>query len=1058
MISKRDVQLGKIALRLGMVTKEQINGCLALKKKLAETKGKKVALGALLLKKGHVTEEQLEEIVRVHNEEKGGDASEEGEARKSRRSKRVKAEGKSGRTASAPSEGELEPEDGKRSRRAKRKEEGEEAAEKDSPRARDKGDKGEREKGEKSARAEKVEKADKKESGKRASKEAPASAGSQSEVDSAVFQSAPEDATDEEDRRIVACPECAKKYRIRKKQAGKRFACRRCQGKVKVPKDLFERKLEPRPSSTGPVGSRGKGGRGRASGTGRDQPSGAGKTGSASGVAVEEFTLGSSDGTVEADEEPTGVAAAAAAAATAATAVQKVQSQASIRDLAKAATKAQAKPLASKTRFGVRQAVTLGACLLALGGIGGGVVLWRGHQEAVAQAAREKLLAEQLAGWAGRLEKAKAGIEAAIKDPALAAAGLKTLLDDLETGEKEVIALSAENQPKARAKLDELDLPGLRRRALLAQSDGLMARGGPHVEEALKALVAAADLDPKHEQTQLDVARRQIQARRPKEAQARLAKLTSPAAQALLGLACERGDDPGRAAEAYAKLDDPLGPVLAARAWLLERNHARALETLEKVEGLKGQDLAAAKVIEAWAREQKRDIAGAERAFDEAASAAEDTPFPRVAKGEFLLRQGRAEEALKTIRAGNGVASSARGYLALGDALAATLELGTARTTWRETPAQALLPAGARTVAGVIDPFAPPIPDDPRATSHCRLATLAAAAGDVAGAQSSYGDALALDPFHPEAHAGLGHLDLLQEAISPFTEARIAQALRLCARSSGVEGELVRYPGSARVLVVRGAQLVQAGKAQEALDVLSQALQADAAVAPQVETLRIRAFVQMGQETKAIEASQRAGKLEAEGTAAGASVFAAAAAAFSGGNDAAMLAKVEQGVVLALAQNPYHGQALVLRARVRLAAGKPKEALADLDRAERVNQFLREAFIARGFLYVRDLPATEITRDTTTKAARDFETARNLEEKLKLGVRPETQHGLALVQFQLSNYREALVALGECLKADAAYIDGYRLRATILRRLNQPGADADEQKVRELTAKTGQGK
>ena len=68
MISKRDVQLGKIALKAGFVSKDQITKCLSLQKKLAKAKGKKVALGSLLLKKGYIDKEQLEEIVRLHNE------------------------------------------------------------------------------------------------------------------------------------------------------------------------------------------------------------------------------------------------------------------------------------------------------------------------------------------------------------------------------------------------------------------------------------------------------------------------------------------------------------------------------------------------------------------------------------------------------------------------------------------------------------------------------------------------------------------------------------------------------------------------------------------------------------------------------------------------------------------------------------------------------------------------------------------------------------------------------------------------------------------------------
>src|SRR5581483_6310716 len=39
----------------------------------------------------------------------------------------------------------------------------------------------------------------------------------------------------------ISCQECKKKYRIKKRQAGKRFSCRKCKAKVKIPKDLFDK-------------------------------------------------------------------------------------------------------------------------------------------------------------------------------------------------------------------------------------------------------------------------------------------------------------------------------------------------------------------------------------------------------------------------------------------------------------------------------------------------------------------------------------------------------------------------------------------------------------------------------------------------------------------------------------------------------------------------------------------------------------------------------------------------------------------------------------------------
>lgn len=1051
MISKRDVQLGKIALKLGMVSKEQINGCLALKKKLAETKGKKVALGALLLKKGYLTEEQLEECVRLHNEEHGDD---DGDQKRSGRSKRRSAR------LSARAEAAGDDAEGRRSRRSKRA-----RAEEPQDSGNGTGQAASEEQvavaeatPEKPEKPDKPDKADKAGSGKR--KSAPVeTAGSQSEVDSSVFQSAPEDAVDEEDRRLIACPECAKPYRIRKKQVGKRFSCRRCKGKVKVPKDLFSRPLAPPEPPARSPGAAARSGKKASKESGKKEEKKRSKevqAASGSGVEVEEFTLGSGDQTSEEPDATPSQRVGAAAAAVAAS-VEKVQKASTIADLAKAATKAQTTRLPAKTRFGVKQAITLAVCLATLGGGAGGIVLWNKHVAAKAEEERQARLAAQLKEWSDELLRRKQQIEAAIADPGQVHS-LKTLLAELEKVAAGSIDLAAENHAKAATVLAEVDTKGLARQVMVAQFKGYRSMGGPHLEEALRSLIGAAELAPGDEELQRMAAEQLISARRPREAIARLEKLGSPAARALLALAYERSDQPEKAAETYQKLDDPLGPVLAARSWLLERNHAKALEMLGQAEGLSGQDLAAAKVVEARARELAKDRDGARAAYDAAAQAGADSPFPRLALGEFLLREGRTEEALQTIREGNRVFSSARGYLALGDALAATLDLEGARSTWREAASQALVPEKSRTVGQVVDPFLPVLADDPRAVALCRVATLHAAAGEFGPAQQAYESALQVDPFHPEAHAGLGHLDLLLGSPNNFTEARIAQALKLCSRGGGVEGEPQRTPTAARVLIARAAQLTQAGKSQEALEALSHAQSADPVVAPLVDTLRIRCFTQLGQETKAIDAAKRVLQAEVEGGGAGARAYAATLPLLrAAATDAAAARKLDHGVLIALAQNPYHGQALLLRARLRIAEKKVEAATADLDRAERVNPFLREVFVVRGFLNVRDLPAAAITRDSTIKAQRDFDVAVALEQKLQLGVVAETQYGLALVQHRLSNYREALACLDKCIAADKAYVDAYRLRATIRRHLKLPGADEDEALAKQLEAKSGQG-
>src|SRR5271170_7016724 len=86
LISKRDLQLGKIALRAGMVTKEQLAKSLAIQKKLE----KPVGLGAIFVKKGYINKDQLEEIVQRHNEQKdkNGTAATEDKPKKKKKKKK----------------------------------------------------------------------------------------------------------------------------------------------------------------------------------------------------------------------------------------------------------------------------------------------------------------------------------------------------------------------------------------------------------------------------------------------------------------------------------------------------------------------------------------------------------------------------------------------------------------------------------------------------------------------------------------------------------------------------------------------------------------------------------------------------------------------------------------------------------------------------------------------------------------------------------------------------------------------------------------------------------
>ncbi|MCO5169037.1 MAG: tetratricopeptide repeat protein [Planctomycetes bacterium] len=1049
MISKRDLQLGKIALRQGMITKDQLTRALALQKKLVKTKGKKVALGALLIKKEYLTAAQLEEIVKLHNERAGtaseategsevgstsdaptasGDASEEAPAKPPEK-KRPKGE-RSARAArasadDASSAGEAPTATATReaSRRQRRDEgEGDEAARKKDKRA---------SKADLPASGKNGAEAGPSRRSRRAEDEAEAPpkkapprrpSASDSDVDPAVFQSAPEDAVDEDDRRLIACPECGKKYRVRQAQVGKRFGCRRCKNKVKVPKDLFTR----------PIAS--------------------GAPGGAAGVEVEEFTLGSDDatgsGSGEAEPPKTSVRTAAARAAVA---IERVQAQPSIAELAKAAQVAQKKGLPPRTKFGPAQAATLVVCLAALGGMVGGVVVLKQRAADVEAAAHQERLDREFGGWREGLDKVLARVEGAVEKGS--PIDISTLLTELGNASKaKATLIQGDNRARADGYEEQQGLPAKVRALRLARAQALERQGGVNgAREALEEYRHLAAAAPGDDELALLYARRLVRARRVAEAAALLEPRAagSPAALALRGYAFERGDAGTKAVRAYGQLKEPLAPVLAARAHVVDRSVESALDALGKASGLEGQAAAAAKVVEAMALELKGDAPGAERALREAAALGGDTPFPRVALGELLLRRGRADEALKELQAANLVSGTARGFLATGDALATRMEIDRARTFYRDAAGQPLLPSGALLVAGEVDPFEAPFAPDPRAAARCRLAALELAAGNAVQARAQLGEAQGLDPFSAEAEAGLARVDLLEGNLT-LCEARLATAMALLKRLDGAESEVVRSPVAGRVLVVRGAFLIEHGRHQEAGEVLGVAASIDPGLGPQVATLRGRMFDATSQHTRAYEAYTDAARAEVQEQLPGGGEFAAALRRFQEGADPAALAGVLDGITATLAANPYHARAHLLRAQALIRLEKHREALADLERAVVLNQYLRDAYVARGLLYVRDLPEREQTRETAGLALADFQTALKIEQR-QGAERPETHTGLALVFLRQNDLLQAQRAADRAVELDAEHAEAYRVRALVrARQGNAQGAKADEQKHQQL--------
>jgi tetratricopeptide (TPR) repeat protein/DNA-directed RNA polymerase subunit RPC12/RpoP len=1005
LISKRDVQLGKIALKEGFISKEQLTKCLALKKKLAKDKGKKVALGALLLKKGYLDKDQLQECVKLHNAalEKEGDG--EAKKRKKRRSKRTKAStDDAGATSEAPEDASEERPAAKTRKKKSRRSGGEDADDEAATATATKETKSKTGRSKRSRRSRTSRDSRSKRSRKQdASQDGDPLESAMDAVDPSVFASAMEMDAETDSRRLIACPECGKKYRVKRNQVGRRLNCRRCDHRIKVPKDLFVRDSEI--SEVHPA------------------------------MEVEEFVLGSGSGVVEDSQEAPAKgkgkkgkaplkgrgrkkASLAEAAAQAAAAVEKVSNEPSIADLAANAVKHKPKPLAPKKKFTAKDFLTMIVSAAALVALVGG-----GHQYFIAMPARAK--AEQ--------EKARLDAEFAkkFKDPldnALAAAtkaqeakdprGLGNARENLERIAK-MEGMLGPVKTRSVAYAEKHDVQNKIRQLMEEEGYLYLEKGGLQATRGLEVLSKALDLPGVGDEVRLKVASIQIKHRQYKTATNILEKATGKKAKALLGLAWERGGVPAKAKAAYGDTGDALAPVLSARAELAAGNPQAALQSLASASGLEGRGLAAASLVKALALEAKKDFGGASAAYDIAVANGQGSPVPRAARAEFNLRRGKLKDALADAQA----SSSPRGILAAGDAQLALLNLDAAMSAYKSAVAKAAEPPaadeGAVLVGGYVDPLDPPAPSNAGAVAACRLAQIYYAQERFIEAQETVQAALAANPTEPVALATLALLALLQEQ-EGASDLYLDRAVELCSKiKKSKDKPYLASPGTAFVLWVHGLRRLQKQRLEDAIAALELAPKFDSNLRGPCGVLAGRAHQKLGSRRSKISSSylnsasaerNTSLKLLKEHVAKGRS-----------------LQVIEKECHALLARNPYHAQARVLRSKAYLREGKHLEALADANAAIEANPNVREAYIHRALLLLRDLP--QEIRDAT-KGGLDVQAAVALEGG---GDRALLHYVQALAAFQgAGGAPKAQEFLAKCLEEDENFAWAYQLKATLL--------------------------
>jgi tetratricopeptide (TPR) repeat protein len=398
------------------------------------------------------------------------------------------------------------------------------------------------------------------------------------------------------------------------------------------------------------------------------------------------------------------------------------------------------------------------------------------------------------------------------------------------------------------------------------------------------------------------------------------------------------------------------------------------------------------------------------------------------------------------------VSGGARAAAGLGDAKAGQLDEDGARQARLQAVTLPLRPSGAL-LAGEVDAFDDPRGCDPRAAAYRRLGDASFAIGRIDDARSMYWKAVETDAFDAESVAALFRVEAAQNDISS-AEVHVKQARNLLtsANDKGGPGEpppLVRGATTARVLLAEALFWKAKGDQMTAEKTIDASLSADAQVAGAYayalkgKILKDRSDARAdGEFKRALELEESAKDLTARFYAQAKSQVVAAAKS----GDAATIQKARAAVGAVLALRPQHAHALYLRGRLDVLGKKWDEALKDFTDALDQNPCFRDAYIARGFLLVRDLPDERRDEQAGEKARSDFSLAIQYDEAKGDGF-----YGLALVYWRKGDTNHTLENVEKAINLAPKWAPPYLLRSDVNRQNNKDAAaDADKKKYEEL--------
>jgi tetratricopeptide (TPR) repeat protein len=1154
-ISKRDVQLGKIALAEDMVSKEQINKCLKIKKKLKT----KASLGAILVKKGYIDKDQLEVIVGIHNNRTNGkndegksrrksakQEQEKDEKRKRRPTKRrrsLKAEeadredAQSDELAAAsgkePKDTEEEQDERKSRRSARRskrsakqkrdvdKKEEEKDKEfdpfedledkKDARVPKQDNEEAKKQKRKRSVRKKRrskrlsqvadleLELASKEEQDKdpaedeaeeKQTLEAPdaqadlmanllastleapiegaqpfesgASLISDSLLESADMTSEEEeeivDQSGQVKKKIIACSDCGKKYRVKPQQAGKRFDCRRCETKVRVPKDYFD-KAEDVEDRGGKKKRRSKKSKKQ---TKRHSKRSQRKSSRAkiedqdkmSDSMVEEFDLGSLEVDKEFEAEAKAKKDSLRKSKPKTSTKRKKEakadqeaSDASIADLALQAMKAD-KGAPPKPKMSTGSIVQMIAFSLLLVSIIGGLVGYSQYQEGLRVAAIEKRKEIEWKKIQSSLTRANNELDELLAKESLEAYHA----DDLQLMAKNVTGVDRgrdilyfpENRKKAEKLavqqfkfnekrqiclnragriLESINTFPMQQKALSSYKDALSSKKTPALLANYGRALARLHLWD----DALSAVREALEIEK-----------SNKAALLVKGYIYEAADAPNKAADAYEILTrfEPFAGVLAARAWMQANDNASALKILGEMtskDGIKSDPikLATVQIFQADAQLRKGDSKSAEDILKKAISRAPKFSWPHIKLGSLYLQSGQFSDAIAQFESAHQKSAAPRALLGLAMAYEANADAKNAIKFYRQAASAKESQASIGPVILGLEVMKDPLnPQKTQSRAKRRLGDLYRALGKRADAAREYQEAKEADPWNGIALTRLALLMLDDE-----DKRRAKNLLNLAEQMTlGLKGgSPIAFDGKARRRSYSTAQVfitmgIFARRAQEfgrADDAFAAALKIDQNSA-EAMIHQAKLLLQRNKKRDARRLFKDAAKREAQNK-----IYIHGIASYKrylSSKDKAELQSALLSSSAVLAQNPNHSSALVLRGLVQSSLKNREQARKDLDEAIDLNPYNLEARIARGQL----LTQANNNPDYQT-AYLDFEKVLDIKSSHEPSL-----YGLALCNYHLNKFLPALEAITKALQRNSSFKRGFALRAKIYDRLNRP--------------------